>query len=82
LLISHFSERACRDSGLIFPIGGGKEAVTVAEKLKKIECDPKCGFLVQSHDEKEIVEIALQHAKKAHSMNITQKDVKGMMKDA
>jgi predicted small metal-binding protein len=63
-------------------IGVRTEVVTVEEKLKKIECDPKCGFLVQSHDEKEIVEIALQHAKKAHKMNITEKDVKGMMKDA
>lgn len=63
-------------------IGGRKEVVIVAEKLKKVECDPKCGFMVQSHDEKEVVEIALQHAKKAHKMNITEKDVKGMMKDA
>jgi predicted small metal-binding protein len=54
----------------------------MAEKLKKIECDPKCGFMVQSHDEKEIVMIAMDHAKKSHNMNITEKDVKGMMKDA
>ena len=54
----------------------------MGEKLKKIECDPKCGFLVQSHDEKEIVEIAMQHAIKAHKMNITEKDVKDMVKDA
>lgn len=54
----------------------------MAAKLKKIECDPKCGFIVQSHDEKEIVEIAMQHAKKAHKMKITEKDAKGMMKDA
>ena len=54
----------------------------MAEKLKKVECDPKCGFLVQSHDEKEVVEIAKQHAKKSHNMTITEKDVKGMMKDA
>ena len=57
--------------------------MTVAEKLKQIECDPKCGFLVRSHDEKEVVEVALQHAKKAHSgMKITEKDIKGMVKDA
>jgi predicted small metal-binding protein len=56
--------------------------MTMAEKLKKVECDPKCGFLVQSHDEKEIVEIAMQHAKKSHNMQITEKDVKEMMKDA
>jgi len=55
--------------------------MTVAEKLKKIECDPKCGFLVQSHDEKEIIEIATQHAKKSHKMNITEKDIRGMMKE-
>jgi predicted small metal-binding protein len=52
------------------------------EKLKKVECDPKCGFLVQSHDEKELVAIAVQHAKKSHNLKITEKEVKGMMKDA
>ena len=50
--------------------------------LKKVECDPKCGFLVRSHDEKEIVEIAMRHAKKHHDMTITEKDIKSMMKDA
>jgi predicted small metal-binding protein len=55
---------------------------TVAEKLKKVECDPKCGFVIQSHDEKEVIEVATQHAKKAHNMNMTEKEVKGMMKDA
>jgi predicted small metal-binding protein len=59
-----------------------EEVVRMAEKLKKIECDPKCGFLVRSHDEKEIIEIATQHAKKSHNMAITEKDVKGMLKDA
>jgi len=54
----------------------------MAEKLKKVECDPKCGFMVQSHDEKEVVEIATKHAKLSHNMAITEKDVKGMMKDA
>ncbi len=60
----------------------GREVLTVAEKLKKIECDPKCGFMVQSHDEKEVVDIAMQHAKKSHKMNITEKELKGMMKEA
>lgn len=54
----------------------------MAEKLKKIECDPKCGFLVRSHDEKEVVKIATQHAKESHNMTLTEKDAKGMMKDA
>ena len=54
----------------------------MAEKLKQVECDPKCGFLVRSHDEKEIVEVAIQHMKKAHSKVITEKDARTMMKDA
>ena len=52
------------------------------KKLKKVECDPKCGFMIRSHDEKEVIEIAIQHAKKSHDMTITEKEVKGMMKDA
>ena len=53
----------------------------MAKTLKKIECDPKCGFVVQSHDEKELIEIAREHAKKYHKMTVTDKDVKAMMKD-
>lgn len=54
----------------------------MAETLKKIECDSTCGFMVRSHDEKEIVEIAMEHAKKSHNMTVTEKDVKAMIKDA
>jgi len=54
----------------------------MAEKLKKIECDPKCGFLVRSHNEKEIMEIAKRHAEKSHNLTVTEKDVKDMIKDA
>ena len=51
--------------------------------LKKLECDPVCGFMIRSHDEKEVIEIALEHAKKFHKeMKITEKDVKGMIKAA
>ena len=67
---------------LKFTIDHRKEAIIVEERLKKIECDPKCGFLVQSHDEKEVIEIAMQHAKKSHKMSITEKELKGMLKDA
>lgn len=58
-----------------------KEAKT-AEKhvLKSASCDPSCGFMVRSHDEKELTEIMMNHAKKSHNMNLTEKDVKGMMK--
>ncbi|MBI5102108.1 MAG: DUF1059 domain-containing protein [Nitrospirae bacterium] len=54
----------------------------MSEKLKKVECDPKCGFMVRSHDEKEIVDITTAHAKKSHNMTVTEADVKKMMKDA
>jgi predicted small metal-binding protein len=67
---------------LLIGAAGRKEVTTMAEKLKIVECDPKCGFLVQSHDEKELIEIAVQHAEKSHNLKITEKDVKGMMKDA
>ena len=50
--------------------------------LKKIECDPTCGFMVRSHDEKELVEIATRHAKNAHNMTVTEKDAKDKMKSA
>jgi predicted small metal-binding protein len=50
--------------------------------LKKIECDPKCGFTVQSHDEKEVIEIAKKHAKEKHGMNATDQQLKDMMKSA
>ena len=34
----------------------------MAETLKQIECEPKCGFLVRSHDEKELIRIGMEHA--------------------
>ena len=48
--------------------------------LKRIECDPKCGFVVQSHDEKEVMDIAKKHAKEKHDMNPTEQQLKGMLK--
>jgi predicted small metal-binding protein len=54
----------------------------MASGLKQIECDPKCGFLVRSHDEKELITIGIEHAKKAHNMTVSEKDAKGMMKPA
>ncbi len=54
----------------------------MAEKLKQIECDPKCGFLVRSHDEKELVDIVTKHAKTQHNKTISEKDATAMIKDA
>jgi predicted small metal-binding protein len=59
-----------------------KEVRSMATALKKVECDPKCGFMIQSHDEKEVIKIAIEHAKKSHNMTITEKEVRDMMKNA
>lgn len=51
-------------------------------KLMKIECEPSCGFMVQSHDQKEMMGIGKMHAKSMHNMNVTDKDAMAMMKPA
>jgi predicted small metal-binding protein len=58
------------------------EVSAMAAQMKKIECPSPCNFSVKSHDEKELVEIAMQHAKKSHNMSITEQDVKKMIKPA
>jgi predicted small metal-binding protein len=55
-----------------------KEQKTTA--LKSVSCDPACGFMCRSHDEKELSAIIKAHAKKAHKMDMTDKQVKDMMK--
>ena len=50
--------------------------------MKKIECPSPCNFSVKSHDEKEIVEMVKQHAKKSHNMEISEKEIQAMIKPA
>jgi predicted small metal-binding protein len=51
------------------------------QSLKRISCDPTCGFMVQSHDEKEVVDIATKHVHQAHpDMKVSRDDVKSRMK--
>ncbi len=47
--------------------------------FKKISCEPPCGFEVKSHDEKEVIELARQHAKKAHNKDVPEKDIRSKM---
>ena len=54
----------------------------MAEELKKIECDPLCGFMVRSHDEKELMEVARRHAETIHHMKVTDKDIREKVKAA
>jgi predicted small metal-binding protein len=56
---------------------GTKPAAVV---LKSVSCDPQCGFMVQSHDEKELTDIVIAHAKNAHNMTVTAADAKAKMK--
>jgi predicted small metal-binding protein len=48
--------------------------------FKQVDCDPECGFMIRSHDEKELTEFVKQHAKMSHNMTITDDDVKSKMK--
>lgn len=53
------------------------------KQLKQVSCDPTCGFLLRSHDEKEVVDLAMVHAKKAHpTMKVTADDIRKMVKNA
>ncbi|MGA1821252.1 MAG: hypothetical protein ACMUIG_01845 [Thermoplasmatota archaeon] len=50
-------------------------------ELKKISCDPMCGFSVQSHVESELIDMAMIHVDNIHpGHNYTKEDIKGMMK--
>jgi len=50
------------------------------KELKKISCDPMCGFSVQSHEEKEVVDMAKSHVKNVHpDANYTDEQIKNMM---
>lgn len=48
--------------------------------VMSVSCDPDCGFMVRSHDEKELISMVKDHAKKHHNKEVTDKDVMGMMK--
>ena len=48
--------------------------------LKQVSCDPECGFMLRSHDEKELIGMVKEHATNAHKMNMSDNDVKARMK--
>ena len=56
------------------------EWIRKPKQLKRIECDSKCGFMIRSHNEKEIIEIAKQHSKKVHKINVSDAEFKKIMK--
>jgi predicted small metal-binding protein len=50
------------------------------DKLTSIECDPECGFMVRSHDRKEVMDTARSHVKMKHGMDVSDNDLKKKMK--
>lgn len=53
----------------------------MAGELKRLTCDPACGFEVQSHNEQEILDFAMTHVRKIHpQMKMTIEDARKMMK--
>ncbi len=44
------------------------------QKMYRVNCDPTCGFMVQSHDRKEAAEIGTKHANDKHNMDVSIKD--------
>jgi len=46
--------------------------------MKMVQCD--CGFMIQSHNEIEIVTMTQMHVKETHHQDTSAREVKGMMK--
>lgn len=49
-------------------------------KIKAIECDPDCGFMIKSHDEEEVVMVAKEHVKTKHDMDVADTEMRKKMK--
>ena len=48
-------------------------------KLMKVECEPSCGFMIRSHDKKELISMVKSHAKHSHNKSIKDNDVEDMI---
>ena len=65
-----------------------QEATKMEEKkgdshgLKLVMCDPDCGFMVRSHDEKELVTMVKEHSKNIHKKEMSDKDAMALIKPA
>lgn len=79
-LVVLFVAAAIGMSAAVGQESGGKAAKEVKPVLKTVSCAPECGFMVRSHDEKELSAIVIDHAKKYHNKVMTEKDVKAMTK--
>jgi len=57
------------------------EVIPMENKLMRITCDPVCGFMVQSHNEKEVIDMSKMHMKKIHKQKVTDKEARAMMEE-
>lgn len=52
----------------------------MADPLLRVDCAPECGFVVQSHDRRELATLVEDHALKFHQKTVTDADVFKMAK--
>lgn len=52
------------------------------QELKQVKCDDQCGFMVRSHDEKELMDIVRTHARNAHKMTMSDNDLRAKIEPA
>ncbi len=52
----------------------------MAQSMVEAECP--CGFRVRGHDEKEVAQILKNHAKQAHSQDLTEQQISAVIKRA
>jgi predicted small metal-binding protein len=52
------------------------------ELLKEVYCDDQeyCQFMVRGHDGAELIEVLKNHAKRAHSLDATEDEIKAKIK--
>ncbi|MES2154388.1 MAG: DUF1059 domain-containing protein [bacterium] len=49
------------------------------QPLRAISCAPECGFLIRSHNDKEVMAAAVAHARTAHGRTFSEADARKMM---
>lgn len=63
--------------------GGGIMSMQKYMKQPLMKADCECGFMVQSHDEKEIIGVVQSHAKSIHHMKkLPREEIKSKIKMA
>jgi predicted small metal-binding protein len=50
------------------------------QELFVVTCSPECGFMIQSHDKKEIIDTTKRHTRNVHNMKTSEKEIKSMIK--